>query len=778
MALKIPELRLTPGTIVCIYLIIGSIWAIFTDWLPNLFIIGPTELAELGILNHWIYIIATAMVLYYLITLSESSIVRRKESLTQVNRALKAFSECNQALIRATDELQLMQEICRIIVEAGGHRMAWVGIAQHDEDKTVRPAAQWGNDSGYLSNIKISWGNTDLGRGPTGNAIRTGVTSVVQNIRFDPQWILWRDKALRHGFAASISLPLSDGDRPFGALVIFSGEMGAFDKEEVKLLEELASDLSYGITTLRMNTEKKRAEKERKLLASVIEQAMEGIILFDSDGLIQYANPAVETITGHIPHEMTGRYISALESEVLNGELYQVIWDALTRGEVRTGHFIQKGKNGILHEIDSTIWSISDSSGITCNYAALIRDVTNEVQLERQLRQAQRMEAIATLAGGIAHDFNNNLASIITCAEMARDDVPEESPTRELLDVVLKSAYRGRNLVRQILTFSCQGEQERQPVQVELIVHECLRLLRASFPASVEIHCRIADRLGMVLADPTQIHQIVMNLCTNAGHAMKASGGVLDITLTNTDIESCDLVEFPELPAGKYLKMSVKDTGHGMDRQIMERIFDPFFTTKKHTEGTGLGLSVIHGIVRNHAGVITVESEPNKGATFLVYLPSIECPAEKTIEAAPGPVRQGRECILLVDDETDLALSTGKMLERLGYHVIVSTDGRSALDLFRAGPERFDLIITDQVMPGMSGIELSRELIRIRADVPVILCTGFGNAFSGALTHEERISSGIRELALKPLDRSEFAGIIRRVLDDAVSAEGASWQIS
>jgi PAS domain S-box-containing protein len=772
------ELRLTPRNIVIIYLVVGALWTLFFDWFPRVLFTGPGLHERLQIIDHWAFIVATALMLYYLIHRGEAVILRRKESLHRVNRALKAFSDCNQALIRAKDELQLMREICRTIVEVGGYRLAWVGIALHDDEKTIRPVAQWGDEKGYLEKLKVSWSETDLGRGPTGSAIRTGVTSVVQNIHYDPRWLLWRDEAFQHGFAASISLPLSDGDRPFGALVIFSAEHGAFDKEEVKLLEELASDLSYGIATLRMNAERKKVEKERKMLASVIEQSMEGIILFDSDGLVQYANPAVETITGRTPTNMIGCNITTLDSEDLNREFYQVIWDALSRGEARTGHFIQKGMDGSLHEIDSTIWSISDAAGTISNYAALIRDITHEVQLERQLRQAQRMEAIATLAGGIAHDFNNNLASIITCTEMALEDVPEESPTHELLDVVLKSGYRGRNLVKQILTFSCQGEQERQPVQVELIVHECLRLLRASIPASIEIHYAVEERLGMVLADPTQIHQIVMNLCTNAGHAMRHKGGMLEIRLVNADLDTAAVSGYPDLPSGCYLKLTVRDTGHGMDRATMDRIFDPFFTTKGHTEGTGLGLSVIHGIVRNHGGAINVESAPDQGATFHVFLPRIESPGEKAQEREPVLIRRGRERILLVDDENDLVYAGKKMLERLGYQVDTRTGGLEALELFRIEPHRFDLIITDQAMPGMNGTELARALTDIRADIPIILCTGYGHDLSGTFSGEARRDAGIRELALKPLDRAEMAGIIRRVLDGNRAMEDPIWQTS
>jgi len=230
------ELRLTPRNIVIIYLVVGALWTLFFDWFPRVLFTGPGLHERLQIIDHWAFIVATALMLYHLIHRGEAVILRRKESLHRVNRALKALSDCNQALIRARDELQLMREICRIIVEVGGYRLAWVGIALHDDEKTIQPVAQWGDEKGYLEKLKVSWSDTDLGRGPTGTAIRTGVTSVVQNIHYDPRWLLWRDEAIHHGFAASISLPLSDGDRPFGALVIFSAEHGAFDKEEVSSL--------------------------------------------------------------------------------------------------------------------------------------------------------------------------------------------------------------------------------------------------------------------------------------------------------------------------------------------------------------------------------------------------------------------------------------------------------------------------------------------------------------------------------------------------------------
>jgi PAS domain S-box-containing protein len=767
------NMRLTPLSIVTFYACIGGIWLIFSSAKIITSLFQKHPVIQLLEVNNIVFILVSSWLLYYLIRRSEINIKLREQALRRLNRALKAYSECHQTLIRADNELQLMQNICRTIVEAGGYRVAWVGIAEKDDEKTIKPVAQWGDTQGYLKNLNVSWSNSDRGRGPTGTAIKTGKPVVVQYIEYDPKWEIWRENALRHGFYSSISLPLIIGGRPFGALVIFSGETYAFDDDEVKLLSELADDLSYGITSLRVAIESEKVEKEYRLLASVIEQANESIFLIDSKGVIQYVNPAVTTINGRSPLEMIGHSINTLVCQEPERQLYEAILKASFQEEHLVDHFQYKHDNGVMLELDVITWSVSDSVGNIISHVALIRDVSYEMQLESQLRRAQRMEAIGTLAGGIAHDFNNTLASIITCTEMALEESLKGSTLRELLDVVLKSGLRGKNLVKQILTFSRQSEQKRQEVPVDLVVSECLKLLRATMMPTIEIRLHIEKKIGLVFADPTQIQQIVMNLCTNAVHAMRGQAhGELDIWLDNVDIDRFSVSNFGNLSPGPYLCLTVRDNGHGMDEKTIERIFDPFFSTKGQSEGTGLGLSVIHGIVSNHGGAITVESKPDQGSQFKVYLLRLDKCTNVTANAPSTAILSGTECILLVDDDEDLVFGTERMLKQLGYKVIARTDPHIALQLFSSAPEQFDLIITDQAMPHMNGTELARELTRIRPDIPVILCTGYDTISIGDTDDMGETAEFISELALKPLIRGEIAAMIRRVLDNSPPHEG------
>jgi PAS domain S-box-containing protein len=386
-------------------------------------------------------------------------------------------------------------------------------------------------------------------------------------------------------------------------------------------------------------------------------------------------------------------------------------------------------------------------------------NVTEQKMLQAQLQQAQKMESIGTLAGGIAHDFNNILYSIIGYTELALDDTEKGTQLHENLQQLFVAANRARDLVKQILTFSRQVDQKPKPLKIQLVVKEALKLVRSSLPSTIEINQNIDKTCGLVMADATQIHQLVMNLLTNAYHAMEHDGGKLDVTLKQVDLDMDDLKD-PSMTAGSYVCLTVEDTGSGIDEYAMDRIFEPYFSTKEKDKGTGLGLAMVHGIVKSYGGNIRVYSEPGGGTAFHVYLPVIQTRAETKETRVISPVEGGKERILLVDDEEHIVRMSQQMLERLGYHVTARTSSIEALEAFRAGSDRFDLVITDMTMPNMTGVQLSQKLIEIRSDIPVIICTGFSEKISA----HKASSIGIRGYVMKPVIRSELAKKIREVV--------------
>lgn len=511
-------------------------------------------------------------------------------------------------------------------------------------------------------------------------------------------------------------------------------------------------------------TERKQAEEELNRLGVAIEQTAESVFITDRDGTIQYVNPAFERLTGYRRKDAIGQNPRILKSGKHDALFYKQIRDNLTRGIAWNGRIINKKKDGSFYEADATISPVFDKSGKITNFVSIRHDVTHEIELEKRLIQAQKMEAIGSLAGGIAHDFNNVIYAIIGYTELSMDAVPEGSKARRNLREVLKAADRAKDMVRQILTFSRKTEKVKKPISVQSVLKEAVNLLRTSLPSTIEIRQDIDVDCGPVMADSTQIHEIIMNLGTNAYHAMREKGGILGITLRQEEIGSDDSKYDPNLHPGTYLKLIVEDTGHGIDANIMGKIFDPYFTTKGVGKGTGMGLSVVHGIVRDHGGNIRVYSKPGKGTAFYVYLPLIETGSverEREIISA-GPVPTGRERILFIDDEEQIVQMVQQILESLGYHVTPRTSSVKAFEAFRAKPDKFDLVITDMTMPNMTGSELATRLLEIRSDIPIILCTGF----SELMDEKKANAIGIREYVMKPIIRDKLARTIRKVLDE------------
>ncbi|MEE4608122.1 MAG: ATP-binding protein [Desulfobacteraceae bacterium] len=394
----------------------------------------------------------------------------------------------------------------------------------------------------------------------------------------------------------------------------------------------------------------------------------------------------------------------------------------------------------------------------------LQRQILERRRVEFQLQQNQKMRAIGTLAGGIAHDFNNILAAILGYTEMAMMDIETASPVHRRLGNVLKACDRARDLVQQILTFSRQNDAEIRPLAPLPILKETVKLLRSGLPSTIEIESRLPSQLPMVLADPANLHQVVMNLCTNAREAMIETGGRLTVAAEVIELTKRDRRLAPELLPGHYLELKVADTGVGIAPEVLDRVFDPYFTTQTRKNGAGLGLAVVHGIVHRHGGSIHIDSTLGRGTTVTVRLPVAD--TEKAPAAiGKGPVKGGREHILFVDDEQTLVQIGQQMLERLGYTVTCRTSSVEALEALRANPDRFDLVITDQTMPNMTGTELSRQIQILRPDLPVILCTGF----SETIGSEKALASGIRGFLLKPIALRDMSESIRQALDQPAS---------
>jgi len=391
--------------------------------------------------------------------------------------------------------------------------------------------------------------------------------------------------------------------------------------------------------------------------------------------------------------------------------------------------------------------------------SAKVHAEENRKELESQLRQAQKMEAIGTLAGGIAHDFNNILGAILGYAQLAEMDLPKNSKSLKHIDQILTASNRAKNLVRQILAFSRQSKPEMIPVDIGIIVKEALHLLRASLPANIEIQENIRSNLGTVIAEQTQVHQIMMNLCTNALHAMKNQDGHLEVSLVPVELNKTDTAAYTDIKPGRYLKLTVKDSGHGMDAATLSRIFDPYFTTKDANEGTGLGLAMVHGIVKDHGGIIKVDSEPGFGTSFHIFFPCIEETAEVK-DKIKKPFSMGTGQILFLDDDKVLVDIGRKMMIKLGYKVDIRTSPYEAIEAFKADPNKYDTVITDMTMPGMSGDVFAKKILKIRPDIPIIICTGFSNM----MNPEKASEAGFKALLMKPITMSDLSMCIQNVL--------------
>ena len=519
--------------------------------------------------------------------------------------------------------------------------------------------------------------------------------------------------------------------------------------------------IAVDITEARQVREALRASEDQKRL--ILDSLDSQVVMLDRDLRVVWANR------------------TAREQERRDGEplhCYELITefratpgpcsDCPAIAAFRTGETVRTTKhNNAGRTVSLAANPIVDAHGQVENVVVITTDVTERLSLERQLRQAQKMESLGTLAGGIAHDFNNILAALLGYADLARLRLKDQPVVQEYLEQVANAGERATELVRQILTFSRRQDADLRPLQVPLVVKEALKLLRSTLPATVTLNTAIAATVDPVLADPTQVHQIVMNLCVNASHAMEPDGGVLTVRIDQLTPEEPFFKEHPELSAGPHLRLVVSDTGCGMTPEVMSAIFEPYFTTKGHREGTGLGLAVVHGIVKQYRGEIVVESEPGRGSTFAIYLPVVprrKSPHERGIDRQLG----GRgEHILLVDDEPILCKFYQQFLKSQGYRITTCTDPILALALFEEDPAAFDLVLSDVTMPGMTGDKMGQRMLARRPELPVLLMTGYTKIITG----EQARALGFRGLLAKPVPQNDLLATLRPVLTNPAEVE-------
>ncbi len=647
-------------------------------------------------------------------------------------------------------------------IDDGGNLSGYLGAAFDitERRETEQRLRQWADLFEVAEWGMATWRDGDQGLQLVNRAFAQMVGADVETMRHNPI-VRWIAPEAKDDFIERIGQVREMGYVMFETVLLDpDGEHLPAMASVTAMVDEKKGDLTYSLNVQNILA-RKASEESLIRLATAVEQTDEMVMIADVEGVIEYVNPAFSAVTGYTPDELIGSTPRLIKSGRHDREYYAGLWSTILAGNVWHGRFANKKKSGEMFEVESIISPVTGPDGTIINFVCLQRDVTREVRMEKQVRQNQKMQAVGTLAGGIAHDFNNILTAIMGYAELALEDAGSNPNLKDDINEIFTASRRAKDLVGQILTFSRGRESETRPVELHLLVKETLRFLAASLPSTITLEERIDTTGDTVLADPSQLSQVILNLCANAEYAMRKKGGRLSVIQKPHMIDESFTATHMGLRTGPHVLLQIVDTGVGMAKEIQDRLFEPFFTTKPQGEGTGLGLSVVHGIVSTLGGAITVESVPNAGTTFSVYLPVVDQISDvEMAEMEETPGSWGKGSIMVVDDEETITRMMERMLGGMGYRITSFNDPVEGLKAFYNAPQSFDIVITDQTMPQLTGVEMTRRMLAERPDLPVILCTGH----SYAVDEESAKAAGIKVFLMKPTARSVWRDTIQGLL--------------
>ena len=691
-------------------------------------------------------------------------ITRRLETeveIRQLNRALTILSEINQTIVRQTSEQELLDAICRIIVDLGTFPYCWIGYENSVTRSLERCSSASIQAEDPPHDLDVYLGQL-APEHPVAQAFSTGDVVLTEDLEEQTHLGGWSSLAAQAGWHAALTLPLTLDENRKGALVVFASVDWVLRSKEKDLFCEIAQDIGYAVNVIRTRAARKEAEAQLRLQSSALQAAANAILILDKFAEVVWVNPAFEELTGYRSDEIVGRNIRINRSADEDTEFYDNMWRTITEGRIWSGTVTARRKDGSEYPEERTITPIFDEDGEITHFIAIKQDLTERNKLQQQLLKAQRLEGIGLLASGIAHDLNNVLSPILMGTQILADSMASPAD-KKLLQLIEVSARHGADVVRQVLTFARGAKGERVPLNLVYLLKEMVKITKSTFPRNIKVDLDFDEDIWSVMGDATQLHQLLLNLCVNARDAMP-EGGHLELAAINEQVDESYAEMTPKAAPGHYVRLSVADEGAGIPDDVRAKIFEPFFTTKDPGKGTGLGLASVLGITEGHGGFLKLESSPGRGTRFDIYLPATpNVRAESdTTSIKKAPLGNG-ELVMIVDDEEAVRKTIDRAVTRQGYRTVIAEDGAEAIANFFQTPG-IDVVVTDLVMPVMDGAAFIRALRKSARDIQIVLTTGLADDAATQRKIQDLRQYGGLTLLKKPFSSHDLLNAVHQAI--------------